>query len=137
MTVRHWLAIGVLTLAAIPAVSQKGNPKLELGRFSVSLTVKDIAKSRAFYEKLGFQAIDGKQEQRWLIMGHGEAKIGLFQGMFDHNILTFNPTDARAIEKHLQAQGIALEKETTGTTGPTYLVLKDPDGNAILIDQHQ
>lgn len=137
MTNRLWLWIGLCALAVIPAASQKGHSKMELGRFSVSLTVKDLAKSRAFYEKLGFQQIDGKQEQNWLIMGHGEAKIGLFQGMFDQNILTFNPTDARGIEKTLKAQGLKLEKETTGTSGPAHLVLKDPDGNTILIDQHQ
>lgn len=110
---------------------------MELGTFSVSLAVKDIAASRAFYEKLGFKAIFGDQAQNWLIMGNGEAKIGLFQGMFEHNILTFNPTDARGIQRRLKEQGITPIKEADeATTGPTHLMLSDPDGNAILIDQH-
>jgi catechol 2,3-dioxygenase-like lactoylglutathione lyase family enzyme len=110
---------------------------MDLGTFSVSLAVKDIKASRAFYEKFGFSVIDGVEEQNWLILKNGEAKIGLFQGMFDKNILTFNPTDARAIQKSLKAQGVALTLEADETTsGPAHLALVDPDGNQILIDQH-
>ncbi|MBZ0293524.1 MAG: VOC family protein [Anaerolineae bacterium] len=109
---------------------------MELGTFSVSLAVKDLAASRAFYETLGFKAIHGKAEDNWLILQNGEAKIGLFQGMFEENILTFNPKDVRSIQKTLKSQGIKLEKEADETTeGPAHLVLHDPDGNMILIDQ--
>ncbi len=110
---------------------------MNLGTFSVSLSVKDIVVSRKFYETFGFGAIAGNMDEGWIILGNGEAKIGLFQGMFEGNILTFNPTDARAIQQTLKAAGIALETEADETTtGPTHLTLKDPDGNAILIDQH-
>lgn len=108
---------------------------MDLGTFSVSLAVKDLKASRAFYEKLGFSVLDGKEEQNWLILHNGGAKIGLFQGMFNENILTFNPTDARAVERTLDERGIALVKRTEGESGPAHLVLKDPDGNTILIDQ--
>ncbi len=110
---------------------------MDLGVFSVSLAVKDLAASRAFYEKLGFSVIDGKAEENWLILKNGDAKIGLFQGMFDHNILTFNPTDARGIQKQLKAQGLTIMLEADeSSTGPAHLTLVDPDGNPILIDQH-
>jgi lactoylglutathione lyase len=110
---------------------------MELGTFSVSLAVKDIAASRAFYETLGFNHIDGKQENGWLILRNGDAIIGLFQGMFEANILTFNPTDARGIQHTLKAAGVPLLVEADETTtGPTHLTFTDPDGNAILIDQH-
>jgi len=110
---------------------------MELGTFSVSLAVKDLAASRAFYEKLGFEAIYGKAEENWLILKNGEAKIGLFQGMFEQNILTFNPTDVRGIQKRLKEQGITLSREADpATEGPEHVVLADPDGNTILIDQH-
>ena len=110
---------------------------MELGTFSVSLAVKDIKASQAFYEKLGFKAIDGFGGDDWLIMQNGEAKIGLFQGMFEKNILTFNPTDARSIQKALKAQGVTLTQEADESgDGPTHLTLIDPDGNPILIDQH-
>ena len=108
---------------------------MDLGVFSVSLAVQDLAVSRAFYEKLGFTKLDG-DGQSWLILENGEAKIGLFQGMFDKNILTFNPTDVRAIQKSLKAQGISLiEEADDSTTGPAHITLVDPDGNPILIDQ--
>ena len=109
---------------------------MDLGTFSVSLAVKDIAASRAFYEALGFAAIAGDQAQSWLILKNGDAKIGLFQGMFDANILTFNPTDVRAIQATLKARGIALTLEAVGEVGPAHATLLDPDGNAILLDQH-
>lgn len=110
---------------------------MDLGTFSVSLAVKDIAASRAFYETLGFEVIHGDQDQNWLILRNGEAKIGLFQGMFEGNILTFNPKDVRSIQKTLKASGITLVREADeGTEGPAHVTLHDPDGNAILIDQH-
>jgi catechol 2,3-dioxygenase-like lactoylglutathione lyase family enzyme len=122
---------------------------MELGAFSVSLAVKDIAASRAFYEKLGFSVFGGNQEQRWLIMKNGTTLIGLFQGMFEKNLLTFNPgwdsdakllpefTDVREIQKHLRAGGIAVAQPADESTrGPGHIVVEDPDGNQILIDQH-
>lgn len=122
---------------------------MQLGTFSISLAVKDIAASRAFYEKLGFTVAAGEQTQNWLIMRNGETNIGLFQGMFDRNSLTFNPgwnsqaepiesfEDVRDIQKHLKANGVTLTSEADeATTGPAYIACVDPDGNPILIDQH-
>ncbi len=119
------------------------------GAFSISLNVKDIHASKDFYVKLGFSVFGGSIEQRYLIMKNGNALIGLFQGMFPNNILTFNPgwdenaqplpefDDVRQIQRHLKAQGITLSMETDETkTGPGYIMLKDPDGNELLIDQH-
>jgi predicted lactoylglutathione lyase len=112
---------------------------MELGQFSVSLTVKDIAKSKAFYETLGFEMHPqcGSIEDKWLIMQLGTTVIGLFQDMFDHNILTFNPTDVRGIEDHLKQNGVDITTSTTGDSGPTHCILSDPDGNVIMFDQHQ
>ena len=123
---------------------------MKLGAFSVSLAVKDIAASRAFYEKFGFSVFGGNQDQRWLIMKNEDALIGLFQGMFEGNILTFNPgwdsnaknldefTDVRDIQRHLKSRGIALSSEADeSTTGPASLTATDPDGNQILVDQHR
>lgn len=109
---------------------------MNLGTFSLSLTVKDIATSRAFYEKLTFKVIDGNQDDGWLILQSGSTVIGLFQGMFEKNLMTFNPKDARAIQAHLKQQGVTLIKETEGESGPTHLTLEDPDGNPIMFDQH-
>ena len=122
---------------------------MKLGAFSVSLAVKDIAASRAFYEKLGFNQVVGDQERNWLILRNGDTTIGLFQGMFEKNLLTFNPgwnsqcetlesyEDVREIQGRLQAAGVALgETADTTTTGPAFITLADPDGNPILIDQH-
>ena len=122
---------------------------MRLGAFSVSLSVKDISASKVFYENLGFKVFAGDLERNYLIMKNGNALIGLFQGMFENNILTFNPgwdesankldsfTDVREIQKHLKSKAIKFEKETDELTkGPASFVLKDPDGNAILIDQH-
>lgn len=122
---------------------------MQLGAFSVSLAVKDIAASKAFYEKLGFAVFAGKQEQNWLILKNGDTLIGLFQGMFDKNILTFNPgwdgnaqklesfTDVRELQGQLRAQGLSFVTEADeSTTGPAHFILTDPDGNSILIDQH-
>lgn len=122
---------------------------MQLGAFSVSLAVKDIAVSRAFYEALGFTVFGGDQEQHWLIMKHGTTVIGLFQGMFDQNLLTFNPgwdadanalpafTDVRVVQARLKDAGLTLDHEADpATTGPAHIALTDPDGNQILIDQH-
>ena len=122
---------------------------MQLGNFSVSLAVKDIHTSRAFYEKLGFKVVGGDIAQNWLVLKHGEHKVGLFQGMFEKNMLTFNPgwdgnaqkldafEDVRDIQRQLKAQGVALDAEADEkTTGPAHIMLTDPDGNPILIDQH-
>lgn len=123
---------------------------MELGAFSISLNVKDIQRSKAFYEKLGFSSLGGEIDQNYLIMKNGDTVIGLFQGMFENNILTFNPrwdqnaenldefTDVREIQNELKNQGIKLIKEADESTeGPEYITLEDPDGNQILIDQHR
>ncbi len=116
---------------------------MDLGRFSVSLAVKDLAASREFYLKLGFEVYPGEDfgdeqyNQSWVILVREGAIIGLFQGMFDKNTLTFNPTDVRAVQKELKAQGVKLEMEADeSTTGPASAFLFDPDGNPILLDQH-
>lgn len=122
---------------------------MDLGAFSVSLAVKDIGASRAFYETLGFEVVGGVQEQHWLIMRNQSHTVGLFQGMFDTNILTFNPgwdmqgkevadfQDVRQIQATLKQAGVSLESEADASSeGPANIVLKDPDGNVILIDQH-
>jgi catechol 2,3-dioxygenase-like lactoylglutathione lyase family enzyme len=109
---------------------------MDLGTFSISLAVKDIKESRAFYEKLGFEVFDGKEEENWLMLCNEDTKIGLFQGMFEHNVLTFNPSDVRAIQRALQAQGIMfVQAADLETEGPAHATLVDPDGNAILLDQ--
>lgn len=122
---------------------------MQLGNFSVSLAVKDIHASKAFYEKLGFVVTGGDIEQKWLILKNDDVVIGLFQGMFEKNMLTFNPgwnsraekldrfTDVREIQRELKKQGIALMSEADeSTTGPAHITMVDPDGNPILIDQH-
>jgi lactoylglutathione lyase len=110
---------------------------MDLGRFSISLAVKDIKASRAFYQKLGFEVYDDQEDKNWLILTSGTTNIGLFQGMFDKNTLTFNPTDVRGIQKQLKAAGVKILMEADETTtGPAYCFLEDPDGNPVLIDQH-
>lgn len=122
---------------------------MELGAFSVSLTVKDIEASQSFYEKLGFQVFGGDAAQNWLILKNGDHVIGLFQGMFEQNILTFNPgwdqdgkpvdsfSDVRELQRALKAQGLEIVDEADeSTTGPASFIVIDPDGNPILIDQH-
>ncbi|MBZ0300829.1 MAG: VOC family protein [Anaerolineae bacterium] len=122
---------------------------MNLGAFSISLSVKDIQVSKAFYEKLGFRVFGGDAAQNWLIMKNGDHIIGLFQGMFEKNILTFNPgwdqdantlesfTDVRDLQRGLKAQGIEFQDEADETTsGPASFVIVDPDGNPILVDQH-
>ncbi|MBL8156077.1 MAG: VOC family protein [Anaerolineae bacterium] len=109
---------------------------MNLGTFSVSLAVKNLKAARDFYEALGFTVIDGNMEQHWLILENGQAKIGLFEGLFENNILTFNPPDVRSIQRELKAKGITLTLEADeSTSGPAHITLVDPDGNAILIDQ--
>ena len=123
---------------------------MELGAFSVSLAVKDIAASKTFYEKLGFTVFGGDITQNWLIMKNGDTLIGLFQGMFEQNILTFNPgwdsnaqpvanfTDVRVLQQQLKAQGVEFATQADeSTTGPASFVVVDPDGNTILVDQHR
>ena len=122
---------------------------MELGAFSISLAVKDIEASRAFYEKFGFRVFGGDISQNWLILKNGDHAIGLFQGMFDKNIITFNPgwdsnaqkldtfTDVRDLQRQLKAKGVALESEADESTkGPASFIAVDPDGNPILVDQH-
>ena len=123
---------------------------MELGAFSISLKVKDIKKSVEFYEKLGFTYKAGNIDQNWIVLKNGNTVIGLFQGFIEENTLTFNPgwnqqaqnlpefTDVREIQKKLKAKDVKLDREADEkTTGPEYIILKDPDGNPILIDQHR
>ena len=122
---------------------------MELGAFSISLAVKDIQASKAFYEKLGFEVFHGNIAQNWLILKNGETVIGLFQGMFERNILTFNPgwdqnaqeleafTDARDLQRQLKALEVDFASQADeNTTGPASFMVIDPDGNPILVDQH-
>jgi lactoylglutathione lyase len=122
---------------------------MELGAFSVSLAVKDIEASKQFYQKLGFTVFAGDQAQNWLILQNGDHTIGLFQGMFDKNMLTFNPgwdqqarqlsvfTDIRELQRQLKATGIPMISEADeNATGPASFMIADPDGNTILFDQH-
>ena len=122
---------------------------MELGAFSISLAVKDVEKSKEFYEKLGFSSVGGDSNQGWLILRNGSHVIGLFRGMFDKNILTFNPgwdqksnelgsfTDVRELQKKLRAGGVEFKTEADeSSSGPASFVVEDPDGNPILVDQH-
>ena len=122
---------------------------MQLGAFSISLAVKDITASRAFYEALGFTAFGGDATQNWLILKNGDHVIGLFQGMFEKNMLTFNPgwdsnanrleqfTDVRELQRRLKAKGVVLSAEADdSTTGPASFIAIDPDGNPVLVDQH-
>ena len=122
---------------------------MQLGAFSISLTVKDIEASKIFYEKFGFKVVAGNAKQKWLVLGNGDHKIGIFQGMFEKNMLTFNPgwnqnaakmdsfTDIRELQRQLKAKGVLLQKEADEkTSGPASFIAIDPDGNPILVDQH-
>jgi catechol 2,3-dioxygenase-like lactoylglutathione lyase family enzyme len=122
---------------------------MELGAFSISLAVKDLQASKAFYERLGFSVFGGEASQNWLILKNGDHTIGLFQGMFEKNTLTFNPgwdsnagkldtfTDVRDLQRQLKSEGMQLVSEADETTvGPASFVVVDPDGNPILVDQH-
>ena len=137
-------------MAATPSTPASENKAMDLGNFSVSLNVKDIKASKAFYEKLDFKVVAGKLEQNWIVLQSGNARIGLFQGMFDKNIMTFNPgwtkdketmkefQDVREIQRTLKARGlttIAPEADEK-TEGPAYFKVTDPDGNTLLFDQH-
>jgi len=123
---------------------------MELGNFSVSLAVRDLAASKAFYEQLGFVSFFGEAAQGWLMLRNGSTVIGLFQGMFEKNVLTFNPgwdqqaknlpefTDVRELQKRLKAAGVAFAAEADeATTGPASFMAIDPDGNPVLVDQHR
>lgn len=135
--------------APSPSPEPDKHQTMELGAFSISLAVKDLAASQVFYEILGFEEAGGDAAQNWLILRNGDHTIGLFQGMFEKNIMTFNPgwtktaepldefTDVRVIQRHLKEAGLKLETEADeSTSGPASVVLLDPDGNMILIDQH-
>lgn len=142
------LLIIVALVSKMPAQAEEEksvtNP-MELGDFSISLAVKDLQTSRSFYEKLGFAAVEHEGPEgpapgfgtTWVILRNGKATIGLFQGMFDKNALTFNPTDVRSIQRSLETQGLSfvLRADVT-TTGPAAAMLLDPDGNPVLLDQH-
>lgn len=148
-------AIGALAFAVIvgsvsaQSTPNKGKKSMEFGNFSVSLAVKDIKASKAFYEKLDFVPVAGKLEQNWIVLQNGDARIGLFQGMFDKNIMTFNPgwskdketlpnfQDVRDLQRTLKARGITMVTAADETTeGPAHFKISDPDGNTILVDQH-
>lgn len=122
---------------------------MQLGAFSLSLTVRDLAASRAFYERLGFATLGGEPAENWIILKNGECVIGLFEGMFERNMLTFNPgwdqsaqpvgafEDVRELQRELREQGVEfVETADESTTGPAYFVINDPDGNPVLVDQH-
>lgn len=146
------LIFTLLLSVSVGAFSQKTDKetKLPLGAFSVSLNVKDLQKSKEFYEKLGFSQMGGDMKHNYLIMKNGTTIIGIFQGMFEGNILTFNPgwdenakevnpfTDVRDIQKKLKSEQVKLNTEADEKTkGPAYIEFTDPDGNKILIDQHR
>ena len=144
-------------LTFIPIVSASGaasaqvseTKPMDLGNFSVSLNVKDIVASKAFYEKLDFKVVAGKLEQKWIVLQNGNARIGLFQGMFEKNIMTFNPgwtkdmatmkdfPDVREIQRTLKARGITMTTAADETTtGPAHFLIADPDSNTLMFDQH-
>ena len=146
---------GVLAVVAItgttttPSAETKEKKAMELGNFSISLTVKDIKASKAFYEKLDFKEVGGKLEENWIVLQNGNARIGLFQGMFDKNLMTFNPgwtkdketmkdfQDVRELQRTFKARGITMTTEADESTeGPAYFMVADPDGNTLLFDQH-
>lgn len=137
------------TEQAALAPSNQATRAMDLGNFSVSLAVKDLAASRAFYENLGFTQVGGEAAQNWLILQNGTTTIGLFQGLFEGNILTFNPgwnhaserldsfTDIRELQRQLQSKGVSfLTQADESSTGPASFMITDPDGNNILVDQH-
>ena len=142
-------SIAIVATTTTPSAETKEKKAMELGNFSVSLTVKDIKASKAFYEKLDFKEVGGKLEENWIVLQNGNARIGLFQGMFDKNIMTFNPgwtkdketlkdfRDVRELQRTLKARGITVAPEADETTeGPAHFMVTDPDGNTILVDQH-
>jgi lactoylglutathione lyase len=141
--------IALATVAFVPSSFAQEIKPMELGNFSVSLAVKDIKASLAFYEKIGFKPVGGKLEQNWIVLQNGSTKIGLFQGMFSKNLMTFNPgwsqdrmalerfQDVRELQRAFKAHGLAMVVEADETTqGPAHFVVTDPDGNELLFDQH-
>jgi lactoylglutathione lyase len=149
MPTRRDLLTTTAALAAAAQAQSAPSKNTQLGAFSISLAVKDLAASKRFYEKFGFTAFAGDATKNWLILKNGDHVIGLFQGMFDKNILTFNPgwdsnaqklasfTDVRELQRRLKAQGVQMAKEADeSSTGPASFVAVDPDGNQILVDQH-
>ena len=154
---RHRLRNAAVALVLIAhlgvSTAQTGQGKekkpMELGNFSVSLSVKDINRSKAFYEGLDFKVVGGKLEEKWIVLQNGTTTIGLFQGLFDKNIMTFNPgwtkdketlkdfTDVRELQRTLKARGLMLLTQADETSeGPANFMLTDPDGNTLLFDQH-
>ncbi|WP_447950709.1 VOC family protein [Chryseobacterium koreense] len=147
------IVVVLLMFSAFSYAQNSETPKsnhLELGAFSMSLKVKDIKKSVEFYQKLGFTYKNGNIDQKWMVLKNGNTVIGLFEGFIEGNTLTFNPgwdqnaknleqfTDVREIQKNLKSENVKLDREADEKTkGPEYLLLKDPDGNSILIDQHR
>ncbi len=143
-------SIAIVATAAAQTTPAGEKQPMDLGNFSVSLNVRDIKASMAFYEKLDFKVVAGKVEQKWIVLQNGNARIGLFQGMFDKNIMTFNPgwtkdketmkefQDVREIQRALKARGITTiaPEADEKTEGPAYFKVTDPDGNALLFDQH-
>ena len=142
-------SLAIVATTTTPSAETKEKKAMELGNFSVSLTVKDIKASKAFYEKLDFKEVGGKLEENWIVLQNGNARIGLFQGMFDKNIMTFNPgwtkdketlkdfQDVRELQRTLKARGITIADEADETTeGPAHFMVTDPDGNTLLFDQH-
>ena len=142
-----WVAIAATVLAASTQATEKKT--MDLGNFSVSLTVKDIRAAKAFYEKLDFKEVGGNLKQNWIVLQNRNARIGLFQGMFDKNLMTFNPgwtkdketltefEDVRELQRTFKARGLPLKTEADETTeGPAHFTVTDPDGNTLLFDQH-
>jgi catechol 2,3-dioxygenase-like lactoylglutathione lyase family enzyme len=143
------LACGLAAATLSTTLDDTKTKTMELGNFSVSLAVKDIKASRAFYEKLGFKEVAGDMKQNWIVLQNGTTTVGLFQGMFERNMLTFNPgwtstketlkdfQDVRELQHALKERGVRLQSEADETTdGPASFMLVDPDGNPILVDQH-
>jgi lactoylglutathione lyase len=141
--------VALATVAFVPCTSAQESKTMELGNFSVSLAVKDIRASLAFYEKLGFKPVGGKLEQNWIVLQNGSTKIGLFQGMFKKNLMTFNPgwtqervalerfQDVRELQRAFKTRGLTMAVEADETSqGPAHFMVTDPDGNELLFDQH-
>lgn len=149
MKLAHILLSGFILVAATQAPPPARTNPMDLGNFSVSLTVRDINASKAFYERLGFVQVHGNIAQRWVIMRNGDTKIGLFQGMFPRNLLTFNPgwdrdgnatatyEDVRSIQRRLREAGLDAGTPIASASGPAHFTVTDPDGNPILFDQHR
>jgi lactoylglutathione lyase len=149
MNFAHILLSGLILAAAAQAPPPAARSPLPLGNFSISLTVRDIGAAKAFYEKLGFVRIGGDPAQNWVIMKNGSTNIGLFQGMFPRNALTFNPgwdqdgsptgafEDVRVIQRRLREAGLDVGAPIGSASGPASFTITDPDGNPILFDQHR